>query len=243
MDELESYKQRIKKHLDQLRPIFAKAAIGDFSQKVEIPEKDDEFSEIYAGIQIMLEVINYQLGELKRANELLAEKVEDRTEQLKYIIENSTNLFYIHDTNHVLNYVSPQSRDFFGVEPKEAMRRWTEFATDNPINEIGLKHTERAIRTGIPQPSYELELFGKGGKKIWVQVNEGPALRKGKVIGIVGSLTNITEQKAAANKIRKRTEDLEKINRFMIGRENKMVELKKEIAKLKKELDECRAKK
>ncbi|HZY09719.1 MAG TPA: PAS domain S-box protein, partial [Bacteroidota bacterium] len=116
-------------------------------------------------------------------------------QKLRTIIEHSTNLFYSHTTEHVLTYASSQTRQFFDCEPDEALIRWTEFATDHPGNAEGYALTQRAIDSGIPQRPYELELVGKKGRKIWVEVHESPVVIDGKTTAIVGSLTDITEWK------------------------------------------------
>ena len=61
--------------------------------------------------------------ELANTNEALLAEIANRkqaetalleTEQkLRNIIEHSTNLFYMHGTDHVFTYTSPQSRHFF----------------------------------------------------------------------------------------------------------------------------------
>jgi PAS domain S-box-containing protein len=117
--------------------------------------------------------------------------------KLRNIIEHSTNLFYSHTPDHILTYVSPQTRKFLDCEPEEAKKRWTEFLTENPENEIGFILTNRAIKTGKIQPSYELELVGKKGRKLWVEVNEAPVVEEGQTIAIVGTLTDITDRKLA----------------------------------------------
>ena len=120
------------------------------------------------------------------------------TEQrLREIIEHSTNLFYLHTPDHVLRYVSPQSRTVFDCEPEEAMVRWTEFLSEHPGNAIGMERTQRALDTGQPQAPYELQLRTKKGRTIWVEVHEAPVVKKGKVVAVVGSLTDITEKKHA----------------------------------------------
>jgi len=49
----------------QLREVFARAAVGDFSVPLDMPDEENEFTEIYVGVSIMLDVINRQLVELK----------------------------------------------------------------------------------------------------------------------------------------------------------------------------------
>lgn len=123
-------------------------------------------------------------------------------EKLRGVVEHSTNLFYRHDPDHKLTYLSPQAEWFLGCSPEEAMRRWTDFATDHPVNEKALRHTRRAIETGEAQPSYELQLEKVDGERIWVQVHEAPIVENGETVAIVGSLTDITERKEIENRNR-----------------------------------------
>ena len=55
----------VQQTLDRLRPIFAKAAVGDFSEDLPLPETNDELTELYVGIQIMLEVIRSKISSLE----------------------------------------------------------------------------------------------------------------------------------------------------------------------------------
>jgi len=126
-------------------------------------------------------------------------KLQESEEQLRNIIENSTNLFYSHTADHVLTYLSPQTRNLFDCEPEEALIRWTELATDHPINEIGFNITQKAIDTGQRQPPYELELVGLKGRKVWVEVNEAPVVVDGQTVAMVGALTDITRRKEATH--------------------------------------------
>ncbi len=137
--------------------------------------------------------ISYALERIK-----LEEKTIVSETKLREVIENSTNLFFSHDVNFLLTYVSPQSMEFLGYTPEESSVNWTKFLTDNPINEIGIKRVIDAIKTGKKQEPYELELKRKDGKIVWVLVNATPVVKNGKTVSIVGALTNITERKKIA---------------------------------------------
>ncbi|RLF56769.1 MAG: hypothetical protein DRN27_09075 [Thermoplasmata archaeon] len=128
-------------------------------------------------------------------------KRKSTEEKLRNILENSTNLFYAHTPEQEITYLSPQCRELLQCEPEEAMVRWTEFITDNPINNEGFAITKRAIETGKRQEPYRLELEGAKGQKIWVEVRETPIVKNGVTMSIVGSLTNITERKNAEEKL------------------------------------------
>jgi two-component system sensor kinase FixL len=224
--EKDQYRKFVKDRLSLLTPVFANASIGNFSSDVLIPEEEDEFSGLFAGIHIMVQVIREQLSSLNELNHSLEETIDRRTsevlardralreneEKLLEVITNSSNLFYTHDTNHVLSYISPQCRQFFGIEPDQTNRKWTEFTTDHPINKEGLRITERAIATGERQPPYELELYGKNGRKIWVSVSEAPVIREGRTVAITGALTDISEKKRADETRQQLLKDLEASN-------------------------------
>jgi PAS domain S-box-containing protein len=135
------------------------------------------------------------------------ENLNSSEEHHRTIIEHSTILFYTHDTNHKITYLSPQVRDFLDCEPEEALINWLNFTTDNPVNELGYYLTKKAIETATPQPPYELELLTKKGRIIWVEVHESPVIDNGKTVAIAGSLTDITARKKAEEKVIK-------LNRF-----------------------------
>jgi methyl-accepting chemotaxis protein len=75
--ELKHYRAYVRKRLSGLNQIFAKASVGDFSERLSIPSQDDEFSELYAGIEIMLEVIQEKISELERLNKELTWKIHE----------------------------------------------------------------------------------------------------------------------------------------------------------------------
>ncbi len=75
-----SYRAYVLKKLAALKPIFAKAAVGDYSLNLRIPEEEDEFLELTMGIQVMLEVIRNQLSEVRGANKNLKRLVQLKTD-------------------------------------------------------------------------------------------------------------------------------------------------------------------
>ena len=139
--------------------------------------------------------------DLSERNRIL-KALSHREEQLRLIVENSTNLFYAHTPDHQLTYVSPRVEELLGYTPEEAMVKWTELATDNPINAEGLTITERAIATGEPQPPYELELRHKTGRKVYIEIREAPVVENGVTVSMVGSCTDITARREAEEMLR-----------------------------------------
>jgi len=139
-------------------------------------------------------VQSIDLTDMKKAEEALRETQE----KLETVIDHSDEVFYIHDTNHQLTYVSPQCEAVFGYTPEEMMVKWTTRITDNPINQEGFELTERAINTGERQRPYLLEIRRKDGEPILVEIEESPVKDEGgKVVAMSGALRDVTERRKA----------------------------------------------
>jgi len=160
-------------------------------------EKDGSFRQTHCVFQ--------DITDRKRVEEALRESEE----KLTNVLHHSNEVFYIHDTEHQLNYVSPQCLDILGYTPEEMMVKWTTLVTENPINKKGFDFTEKAIRTGEKQPSYMLEIQRKDGETRLVEIEESPIKDKtGRVVAITGALRDITESKLAEETLREREENL-----------------------------------
>ncbi|HEU5187599.1 MAG TPA: PAS domain-containing protein, partial [Candidatus Saccharimonadales bacterium] len=77
--DLQRYQRRIESQLKSVAPIFAKAAIGDFSGNVKMPRHENELTEFFVGVQIILDAIREKISQLettvhdlRAANRLLA---------------------------------------------------------------------------------------------------------------------------------------------------------------------------
>ena len=124
--------------------------------------------------------------------------LKENERKLRHIIEHSNELFYLHDTDHNLIYVSPQCIDFFGYTPEELKVKWMELMTENPINQKGLEITQKAIQSGEKQNPYMLEGRKRDGSNILLEIDESPVKdENGKVIFIAGAARDITASKRA----------------------------------------------
>lgn len=109
--------------------------------------------------------------ELSLMRHHLEELVTERTESLqkneeKYrrLIEGLKDeyLFYTHGIDGVFTYISPSVKGVLGYSQSEFSTHYSEFLTNNPVNEKVKDYTELAIG-GKPQPAYELEIYHKNG--------------------------------------------------------------------------------
>jgi len=129
-------------------------------------------------------------------------RLRESEEKLRNIVEHSTNLFFSHGPDHVFTYLSPRIETMMGFEPDEVKMRWTEMLTDDPVNQEGIRLTDEAIRTGRPQRPYELEMFTRDGRRVWLEIHEAPVVVDGKTVAIVGAASDVTERHRAEQALR-----------------------------------------
>lgn len=78
--ELKEYRAHVRKRLSELTPTLQKAAIGDFSMEIKIPRKEDEFSELFVGLNLMMEDLK-ELEETRRKTEEERRKIEQERQR------------------------------------------------------------------------------------------------------------------------------------------------------------------
>ncbi|MDD5112858.1 MAG: PAS domain S-box protein [Methylobacter sp.] len=80
------------------------------------------------------------------------------------------------------------------------------------------------------------EEITEAGRRLWIETYKSPVELDGKIIGTVGFAREITKRKIAENELLRRNDELERFNRAMVGRELEMVELKKQVNELSRQL-------
>ena len=55
--DMEEYKEYMTARLGKISHLLAKYAKGDFSESIEVPEEEDEFTELLVGISLMADDI------------------------------------------------------------------------------------------------------------------------------------------------------------------------------------------
>lgn len=125
----DEYKAYVKDKLDRLTPIFAKAAIGDFSMDLPIPDVDDDFTQLYVGVQVMLEVIREQLAELVRKKEEMETLLDNTPDIIARFDRDIRHTFISHAIEKITglpaaNFIGKTNRDL-GM-PEELTKLWEE---------------------------------------------------------------------------------------------------------------------
>ncbi len=150
--ELEDYKINTAKKLAKLTPILQKTATGNFSTNIKIPTREDEFTELFVGINLMLddliemdktrkkiegekiEAIKVIESEKRKLAENYSQKLETEVriktdelrrtnEHIETIIENLTVGLIEYDANFTVLKINRTAENILGVKRKDILGR------------------------------------------------------------------------------------------------------------------------
>ena len=87
--------------------------------------------------------------------------------------------------------------------------------------------------------TFELPVKDKTGRKFFIELSVS-SMKLDEKWHAIGTMRDVTKKKEYSEELKNRTEELERMNKLMVGRELKMMELKKEIERLKQKNQERR---
>ena len=160
------------------------------------------------------------------------DKIKDKEKQLSDFFESANEIIQSINDKGRFVFVNKKWCEMLGYSKKEANEmKFTEVLKHDQINHCVKIFKE--MLSGKKFENIETVFVSKNKKEIVVSGNVSPKFENGKFIYTIGIFHDITEQKKIEDYEKKHIEELKQMNRLMIGRELKMVELKKEITKLK----------
>ncbi len=135
------------------------------------------------------------ISESKKALQEL-EKTRDAfkqtAEQLNFILNHLNDIVYEQNVDENFAYISGSVKKVLGYFPNEFILNRKELLTDNPINKK-IDENLRKVLLNKETVRYHIEIFAKNGRKVLLEVNESPVIRKGKVTGLIGVARDVTD--------------------------------------------------
>ncbi len=163
----------------------------------------------------------------------------------RLVLENINEIVYSikqispDSTEGIPDFVSNRSESILGIKPNEFIQHpelWFSLIHPDDIGMIEKQTSDIFTAKEIGLRLYRL-LNKQSGKYIWVEDLVVPQLDdKNRVIGTFGVARNITDRKLAEDALKDKVGELQRFHDLTVGRELKMIELKKEINELLKEL-------
>ena len=209
-ESITKYRRRVQLHLERLTNILARTSIDDFSTRLQLPKKENEFTPIYVGIKILLESIGEKLFEFDQVNRILAENIVELEQsnikiQHEKVIDDAIlqsvgdGLIVINEKAVVLmmNYQAEKilgydARDIVGKNWSRTIRVFGENAEvlaprDWPIS--------KSLRTGR-KVTGQYNYARQDGSLVPVGLTATPVFLDNHTIGAVGVFRDITKERA-----------------------------------------------
>jgi methyl-accepting chemotaxis protein len=76
-------KKETKDRISHIVGILQNIAMGDFSQNIDIPENEDELTELLVALNLMIDDLKEADQEIRKHHQELEQKVEKRTRKLE----------------------------------------------------------------------------------------------------------------------------------------------------------------
>jgi len=221
--DLIRYKNFVSEQLSQLMPQMQQYAMGDFSENIPFPEEENEFTELFVGLNLMVDDIKELMKEKEETIRKLKktdEKLKNHRENLKELIEERTAK--LEKSQSLLNATGKMAK-VGGWELNLITNKlyWTEEV--HHIHEVELEYkpvveeainfytseskpiisdaVQNAISNGKPF-DLELQIQTAKGKIRWVHAIGKAEKDKNKVNRIWGTFQDIHERKKTEEQLK-----------------------------------------
>jgi PAS domain S-box-containing protein len=120
-------------------------------------------------------------------------------ERFRMMVEGSEQVFfYIHDNNHIFEYLSPSVQTVLGYTPEELIGKNCEyFIIDDAVKTEVIQLTDNVLLTGERNKPYIVTSQHKDGHSLFAEIVETPIIIDGNIVGMQGFARDITKRKIA----------------------------------------------
>lgn len=196
--ELEVYKKNTADKLAKLTPILQKTATGDFTKKIKIPVREDEFTELLVGLSLMVDDLKEMEVVRKKAekekikaiksaekekrklseeySKKLEKEVEMKTEELlvskahtETIIENLTSGLIEYDSDFVVLRINRTAENLLGVKKKDIIGQKVK---TKDINNKDMKSLVEISYPALSEKTHKIERTASGVLDEAISVSE-----------------------------------------------------------------------
>lgn len=170
------------------------------------------------------------------ARDLAEQRLVDAKTYAENIIDSANAIVAVLDGKGMIEVFSKKAEEITGYTKAELMgKNWFEILTPKSRYPEVWAMFEDALQHGFPK-TFENPILTKDGRELTIAWTNSNRMKDEKVIGVITFGMDITERKKIEKELTKKNRDLEQFKDMMIGRELKMIELKKELESLKQQL-------
>ncbi len=193
-------------------------------------EKSEELSENISNQSVGFVEENVENQDFEKMNNSL--KISE--EIWRSLTENTNDIIMIVDKLGIMQYINKTIPPF---TVDETIGKSVYEYTPKEQHDIMRESIDKVFEMG-KSDSYEVSSSIPGTGNIWFRTKVIPIKRNNETVQVILISTNITEQKNAEELLKEKIEELERYKDITVGRELRIVELKKEVNKLCKKYGE-----
>jgi PAS domain S-box-containing protein len=175
-------------------------------------------------------------AEISGANKLLEERVRERTEELRQLLQSAGEGMYGVDAAGRLTFINPVALNLLGFTEEEMIGKEVHDLIHHSREDGSHYQIEDcpifATWTHGTQNRATEAFWRKDGRSFPVEYTSAPIIKDGNVVSAVVTFRDITERRQAEKELKEHMDELESFTRLTMNREEKMVELKEEINNL-----------
>jgi diguanylate cyclase (GGDEF)-like protein/PAS domain S-box-containing protein len=135
---------------------------------------------------------------------LIEEELRSGKERFRNVIENASDIIYIHDLDGRYISINHAAERIFGITRDEAIRmNMRDIAAPEHFDFVRDQLLKK-LEDPSQQTSYEVDCIRKDGARITLEVNSSAVMKNGEPVAIQGIARDITERKRAEEIIRER---------------------------------------
>ncbi len=203
--DLAEYKKQLKQNLKHIAPIFVKASVGDFSENVILPKKEDELSVFLVGIQIILDAVREKNKEaqdrLRDLNVVNKELTEDKA-IYQSILNSIAEGLVVVDNNARITLINEPGATLLGLNPREVIgKKYYDLVVTKDKNNIDIPIENRPLHKSLTEGKQFITSILDGyqyvhssGSLLQVAITASPVKIDLKIIGAVSTFRDVTEE-------------------------------------------------
>jgi PAS domain S-box-containing protein len=144
----------------------------------------------------------------KRAE--LGSTLQEAEAQGHDLVESLSDVIYAASRDGTVTYISPAIESFSGYSPAEVTgRHFKEFIYEEDLVRLG-GNLQRLLVSGLTTDN-EYRVVTKSGDVRWMRTSSQPTFEGGRIVGVQGVLSDITERKVAEQEMRQQSEFLSSV--------------------------------
>ena len=163
------------------------------------------------------------------ARKLVEEALRESEERYRELFENAKDATYVHDLSGRYTSVNRAAEKLSGYTKGEILgKSFINFVPSDQIENVREHLCRKLVEEG--ETSYESEVITKDGRRVAVEVNSHVIFENGVVVGVQGTARDITERKAAEEKLKSTSGQLRALSaRLQSAREEEGTRIAREI--------------